>query len=1211
MQIRKLCALVLLFSGLCLAQAVTQVSGALTDPSGALIPGATVVLENTATGARREVVSDSQGRYSFPQVAPGAYRITARAQGFGDVSVSNVRLLVNTPAVIDIKFEKVGAVSETVSVTADTTQVNTQDASIGNAIGDRPILQLPFEARNVVGLLSLQPGVSFIGETPPGVPTDYRQGAVNGGKSDQANVTLDGVDVNDQQNRSAFNSVLRVTLDSVQEFRTITANANADFGRTSGAQVSLVTKSGSNSMHGSVYWFLRNTATSANDFFNNQSGTPREKLNRNIGGASLGGPIKKNRLFYFLNYEGRRDRSEKSVVRVVPTANFRNGQFAYQRRSGGIGFLGPDDFRRIDPLGIGQSPGVLAVLRSYPLPNDTTTGDALNTAGFRFNANAPVDFNTYIAKFDYNIDESAKHQLFVRGNLQNDRLVPAQATSLPQFPGEPGNDLLLDNSKGLAIGYTGLWKSNLVSTFRYGLTRQGTDILGIASSNFVTFRNISPRFGINTTQKRITPVHQLSQDFAWTKGAHSITFGAVGRMIQNNVISTGNSFSNGLTNANYLLGSGREFDIADAVITTPYRRQFANLLGLVTQITANYNYDLQGNLLQQGTPIQRAFASNEFEAYIQDVWKVTRNLTITAGLRYSLMPPVHEVGGFQTTPIPNLAEWSARREALANAGLSQTEAGEISFVLADSPNGRSLYPFHKKNFGPRLALAWSPDSKTSIRAGFGLFYDLFGQGILRNANQTSLGLSSQLQPPPTFSPVTAPRFVSFGVLPSAALPPAPPGGFPIVQPENFAIANSVDDRIRPPYSMNLNFSMGREFAGGLFGQVAYVGRLSRRSLLRSDLAMPTNLRDPRSGMTYFEAASILTRLARAGTPTAQVAPVAFWENMWPAAAGNGLTATQAIFRQIAANDPDTTTALVNFDLGCVPACSRLGPAAIFNTQFSSLGTQQSVGNGNYNALQLTVRKRFSQGVQFDVNYTWSKSIDLGSTPENNILTTNGSSVATQVVNSWDRRAMRGVSDFDQTHILSAFVVAELPFGKGKKFGGNANSFLNALIGGWQATGIWRQSSGLPTSIFALGVWPTNWNISSFAVQTRPFPTPETNKNAPSAGSGPAGPNLFEDPAFVFNSYEAALPGGSGQRNGVRGDGFFGVDVGLAKRFQLFVIRDNPHTLQFRVEGFNITNTVSFDPFTANVDINNPATFGKYTTQLGTPRVFQFALRYEF
>lgn len=284
-------------------QAVTSLSGTVADPSGAVIPGAHVEVSNTATGAQRSTISDASGRYSFQQITPGQYRIAAKATGFADLVVNQVELLVNSPATINLTFEKVGSLSETVAVSADAVQVNTTDASLGNAINTRPILQLPFEARNVVGLLSLQPGVTF---TPgsagsAGIPGDYRSGSVNGGKSDQGNVTLDGVDVNDQQYRTAFTSVLRVTLDSVQEFRTVTSNAGADQGRTSGAQVSLVTKSGTNDFHGSLYEYHRNTLTTANDFFLNSAGVERQKLIRNTFGASVGGPIKKNRLFFFTN----------------------------------------------------------------------------------------------------------------------------------------------------------------------------------------------------------------------------------------------------------------------------------------------------------------------------------------------------------------------------------------------------------------------------------------------------------------------------------------------------------------------------------------------------------------------------------------------------------------------------------------------------------------------------------------------------------------------------------------------------------------------------------------------------------------------------------------------------------------------------------------------------------------------------------------------
>jgi hypothetical protein len=334
----------LIMASTLLGQGHTSVSGTTKDPSGAVIPGAAVVLVNVDTSAQRNEVTDAQGRYSFSQVQPGAYRLTAKASGFNDIT-ADVRLQVNTPATVDLTFEKVGTVATSVSVSAEAALVNTSDASIGNAVGTQAITQLPFEGRNVVGLLAIQPGVVYLGEPDPGKLNDPRSGAVDGGKSDQGNVTLDGADVNDQQNRSSFTSVLRVTLDSVQEFRTITTNAGAEYGHSSGAQVTLVTKSGGNTVHGAAYEYLRNTDTSANSFFNNLAGVPRQKLNRNVYGADVGGPIKKEKLFFFLNYEGRKDASEQSALRVVPGADMRQGIVHYVKQDGSIGTLSPTPFR--------------------------------------------------------------------------------------------------------------------------------------------------------------------------------------------------------------------------------------------------------------------------------------------------------------------------------------------------------------------------------------------------------------------------------------------------------------------------------------------------------------------------------------------------------------------------------------------------------------------------------------------------------------------------------------------------------------------------------------------------------------------------------------------------------------------------------------------------------------------------------------------------
>ncbi|MEO6039514.1 MAG: carboxypeptidase regulatory-like domain-containing protein, partial [Saprospiraceae bacterium] len=455
----------LLAVSLVFGQTTTSVTGLVTDPSGAVVPNVSVELNNLENGSKRDVTTDANGAYTVPQLTPGNYRITAKATGFSSAVLNGLRFLVNTPATVNIKLE-VGTISDTISISAEAVQINTVDASLGNSFGTKPIMQLPFEARNVAGLLSLQPGVTFAGSNLADPPS-FRGGNVNGGKNDQANVTLDGVDVNDQQNRDPFTSVLRVTLDSVQEFRVVTTNANAEMGRSSGAQISLVTKSGTNEIHGSVYEYLRNKATNANTFFNNQNGVELAKLNRNTYGASLGGPLKKNKLFLFGNYEGRKDRREDSVLRTVPTQSLRDGNVKYIRTDNSIATLTPQDLAtRIDTKGIGPNAAALAVLRSYPLPNDSATGDSINTSGFRFNSPIKLDNQTYVAKLDYVLDPASKHTFFARGNLQDDR-----STTSPQFPGLPPNNTNLENTKGLALGLTSVFSATKVNTFRYGITR--------------------------------------------------------------------------------------------------------------------------------------------------------------------------------------------------------------------------------------------------------------------------------------------------------------------------------------------------------------------------------------------------------------------------------------------------------------------------------------------------------------------------------------------------------------------------------------------------------------------------------------------------------------------------------------------------------------------------------------------------------------------
>lgn len=1204
-------------------QAATSLRGNVTDPSGAAIPNASVRLINTGTNATRTETTNAEGEYNFLQVTPGTYRVEVEATGFSNYAQLGLQLQVNVPATVNVKL-KLGSQQQTVTVTeTGGAQINTTDASIGNAIGQEPISQLPFESRNVVGLLSLQPGVTYFAD--PQDRDDYRSGSVNGGKSDQGNVTLDGVDVNDQQNRTAFTSVLRVTLDSVEEFRTTTTNGGADQGRSSGAQVSLVTKSGNNVYHGAVYEYNRNTATEANTYFNNLDGVPRAALIRNVFGAAVGGPIKKDRLFFFANYEGRRDRSDSSAVRTVPNDNFRQGIFTYNTCTSydangnclnpGQATLTPTQIAtQVDPLGVGPDPNILTLFQSYPHPNDTSVGDGLNTAGYRFNSATPLRFNTYIARIDYQLDSAGKHHLFLRGNLQNDNFV----SGIPQFPGQPNSSSHLENAKGIAIGYTWGISSTLVNNLRYGLTRQGYSDSGVQLVPYVTPRDMDQIFSGSRNLNAIIPVHQISDDLSWTRGNHTLQFGGVMRLISVARIDQGNSFSDGFMNSSWLLDTGSSLLVSDADVNfgTDYVRQMTNLLGIVSEGDAQYNYDKAGNPLAEGQAIKRKYIDNEYELYAMDTWKINRGLTVSAGLRFSLFPALYEANGNQTSSNIPLGDWFNMRGKLAAEGLPQSQVTPINYILSSSPGGTGLYP-NQHHFSPRFSIAYSPQTdsgfmqklfggpgKSSIRAGIGMYYDILGQSLIQLANLTAQGFATSISNATNSTESSAPRFTSTTQIPPGLLPPAPPAGFPQVPPPDLlSITTGVDHNLKSPYTLNADLSISREFGHGFLLEGSYIGRFSRRSLQGDDVATPTDLVDTMSGTDYFSAATAMENYVRAngglGADVNSVQPIAWFENIFPGYAGGGFTATQNLYQNYWLPNPgNDTTALAEIDTtadGCSP-CSKFGPYALYNQQYASLAVFRTRGRGDYHSMQWTIRKTFTNGVQFDLNYTLGKSTDIGSTRE-----TDGR-VISQIINPWRPQQMKAVSDYDVRHIVSAFVVAELPFGRGKRFGSDMNKVANALFGGWQVSGIWRQSSSLPVGADNGGFWSTNWNVEGFGTLTAPV-AQHTTKNAP------GGPNIFPDATTAYGAFELTFPGQSGSRNVIRGDGFFTIDASLDKRF--LMPWSEKQSLQFRAEVFNLTNTARFDVNQSSLFLGSQDSFGKYNGTLGTPRVMQLGLRYEF
>jgi hypothetical protein len=1234
----------------------TSLHGVVADQNGAVIPNAAVTIHDAKTDFTRTVNTNGQGEYQFLQLPPSTYAVTVKGKGFV-TSTQTVQLLVATPATINIAMQ-VGAESTIVDVTSEAPLVNTQDATLGNAFSNIQVKALPLDARDPTELLSLQAGVTYVGNRDKIDQTfDSRGGAVQGGRSDQSNVTLDGVDDNDQVNGFAFQGALRSTPDSLQEFRVTTTNANADAGRSSGAQVELVTKSGTNKLHGSLYEYHRPTVGVANEWFNKQSqisagdeNVPQKFLRNNFGG-SVGGPIIKDRLFFFFNYEGLRKRESQQQIRYVPTDALRNGTIRYLGDDGKIYTLDPAALKAMDPQGIGPSPVTMAIMQQYPEPNSTVVGDGLNYSGFTFSSPLPDNENTSILKFDYNLTQNGNHRLFFRGNLQDDTLAGAE-----QFPGQPASTTTRANNKGIAAGYTALLSQNWVNNLRYGFIRQGIGTGGLSDQAYVILRGLSDIQSFSRTSSVIIPVHNFLDDVTWTRGSHTIQFGGNYRKVDVLHHNNANSFFSASTNPSWYVDSGvantgQPFDPA-AYGLEPISSDWSNnydypigaLIGTVTEVDATYNRNRAGDTLPQGTYVDRHWVDNEGELYLQDTWRARSNLTFTAGIRYTLLQPPYEVNGLQVQPTIDVGNWYRTRWQDMLQG--QVQNSRMSFNLSGKANnGKPYWGWDYHDFAPRFAVAYSPNfdsgpihwlfgsnGKSSIRAGYGMYYDHFGEGIINTFDQYgSFGLTTTITNPAGFLTTgDAPRMTSQFDIPSSLVSAPPANGWPAVYPDAFAITWGLDDHLRTPYSHVMNFSITRELPKNYVIEGSYVGRIGRRLLQQDDIAMPLDLYDPKSGMDYFQAATILAKWARAGKDMNKIPNLQYWQDLFPNSAGAGLnsgcatgsdpnyntnySATQNIYDLFACVPGNETFALFYLDYPdnggngpghCFPSCSTVqgqtGPFHYYQPQFSSLYSWRSIGVSSYNGLELSLRHHGNSSLQFDINYTFSKSLDMGSDAER-ISWVSGP--GGQIINTWKPRQFYALSDFNAFHQLNSNWVWELPFGRGKRWGGDSGRVVDGVLGGWSLTGIFRISSGFPFSVNNGAYWSTNWELSGDASLVGPKPKIGVYNNVNGY------PNAFADPTKALASFQIPFPGQSGDRNNLIGPGFLNMDAGIGKTWKF----TESQLLQFRWEVFNVTNTVRFDALTMgynNGSITNSTSFGNYVSTMSQYRRMQLDLRYEF
>ena len=1233
--IRRLAVLMILSLPL-LAQN-SSLNGVVTDPNGAAVPAASVKIQNQDTAAARTTLSNDRGEYELVQVAPGKYKVTVEKPGFSPES-SEVTLQTNTPATLNVKLD-VGTVNQTVEVTGIAEVVNTENASVGNPFTETQVKEIPLQTRNIVALLGVQPGASVSGQ-------------VLGARADQNNVTLDGVDVNDNAGANGYNAVLPIPLDSVQEFRTTVAGMGADQGRSSGGQVSIITKSGSNQFHGTLYEYNRNTDFSANSWFSNRAGVARAPLVRNQYGASLGGPILKNKLFFFYNWEARKDRSGDPVSRLVPSSTFVNGDILVPLKGGQVVTLTPAQIAAIDPLHLGESSFMASYLKNFPAGNNPLASPDL---GYNFNEltfNAPQDLNNHaqVAKLDY---LWGKQTLSLRGTLNGASVdgngQVGSTTGLAQLPGQSAAQKTLDNSRGLAARDTAVLSPDMINVFGYGYTRLGTASTG-TEAVIPTFYFAAP-IGTSRPLSRIAPTHNLTDDMTWTKGRHTVQYGLNFRFALNTNLQFNNVPSYSFSR-NTLLGLGGDIDtdVVNYLVNTMglpantalasgtnITNAFGAMLGMINQYGATYNYTSKATAIPFGSPVGTSFADHEYEGYIQDAFKWKPNLTITAGLRYSVSGVPFETTGREVVPTSDLNTYFAQRLYAAQNGISNSLVPDslASFMLGGPVNGAAgYYALNKGNFGPRLAVAYSPESGSWIekimgkgsvfRAGGAMLYDHYGTAMAQQfANNGSPGLATQVSQPGNTNFTGSFRYNG------SALPTIPAGSaasFPLTPPTvvgGFNTFSGVAPDLKAPYQYVLNASYARPLAKKMSIEVGYVGRLGHRGIIQQDYGQPlSNFKDPKSGQTFSQAGAVLTNLFNSGLTPAQVkanpslVPDQAWFNdLVPGLANFYIKGSSTanffydVYDEYAGSWLDTLNDIDRIRQGPNGGCLVItGCNTFYMLQNSGFDVYTNNGKSMYNAMVITLRRAVSGGWGYDFNYTWGHSIDNGSATEslgnaNTTGTTGYYSTGALLQDAFNPNAFRGPSDFDSRHTVSSDFVLELPVGRGKMLLGGAKGWVNELVGGWQVSGLLSFHSGTPLTISDAGDYNVNYDVSAYALLAPGASLPANGFRFDTNGI----PSIFGTPSAV-NSFVGAGPGVVGTRGIIRGPHFFNTDLALSKAFRM---PWENQSLTFRAEAFNAFNNVEWG--VPNLSMASPSTFGEITGYAygAAPRVMQLALRYAF
>ncbi|MEK6325635.1 MAG: carboxypeptidase regulatory-like domain-containing protein [Acidobacteriota bacterium] len=1259
----------LLFSVLAVARAQTAatISGTVTDPQGAIVPGATVALLDTATNQERKQTTNDAGQYLFTSVQPGVYKITVTMQGFRQAVIASQKIDVAKQHSVNVSLE-VGVMTERVEITASTgSELQKLDATVGSVIGADALSRLPSLSRDATALLNLQPMV-----TPGRGEGEGTGGQVAGARSDQNTFMVDGGDAtSNTDGNGAYNTnfagspraVVPTPAESLEEFRVNTNNPNATFGRSAGAQVNLVTKRGTNQFHGSAYWYHQNDNLNANTFTRNRLGQKDPELKDNRFGLSLGGPIWRDKTFIFGHYEGRRFPQSGDILRLVPTDTFRAGILRFKDLNGNVTSYnlgtstacGPANNSRCDPRNKGISPVVSAQLNLLPKGNDPSSGDGLNTIGFRAAAPFSLVEDFGVTRVDHHFSDkwqfmgSYRYGRTAQPSLAQINIASGSPVSTANRPLQP---------RYVVGGLTGQLTPRLTTDFRFNWLRHwwewatqapsplvpGTNAaLAIAGEAVNSFIDEPVNIDTQNARGRIWNGRDYTwQDTTtWAKGDHTYQFG--GRFTHQNIIhQRDDKVVGGLTSLIYQVTKGTNVLIPEAnrpptcgggITTnclqsgdvTRWNTLYAATLGIVDRATVLATRDGSLKLNAPGTPLREEVKVNAFELFVNDIWRIKPSLTLSYGLTYNVQLPPTEKEGKQTlmvdtgngNKILDVRSFLKAREAAANAG--QVYNPVIGFLPVKETGRKYPYDPDWNNFGPRLAVAWNPsfksgfmgklfgDRKSVLRGGYGLSYDRIngvgivmvpilgvGYGLALTCGGPSIG--GQCLGGGGTNPSTAFRIGVDGS--TVPLPSIPAAELPITPGVNSTpefLSFQIDPKRQVASSHGWDFTMQRELPGGMLVEVGYVGRVSRGLYQGLDLNQaPFFMKDPKSGQTFAQAFDAVAAAVRAGNN----APSQPWfENMLRGSAFCSPSCTAGVVEELGGSI--STGAAYDVWRGINDSLIT-GPAIIDSIEM--LYMISDTGRSDYHAGFVTLNKRMSHGLTFGANYTLSRARDMIGINQNSL---------NSATNAYNLEFDFGPALFDRRHTLNAYWYHQLPFGRG-------GHWFDKVIGGWYTSGIYTYASGLPLDFyqgvcqeFGQGVFgncdamvPTKGHFDS-SVNKAVVGSGGVGTNA---GGGGTGLNYFKNPEEVYNSFRQIRisEDTNRHRGAIRGLGRWNVDLSIGKQTTI----SERVRVRFSADFTNIFNRVEFSDLTF-LDFNDPAAFGVLNSQYNQPRFIQLGFRVEW